>query len=236
MNRVFVTGDTHGGIDIFKLKSKAWPLGKELDKGDFLIIAGDFGLIWDQPHNISKEEIYLLNWLSEKPWTTLFIDGNHENHDRLDKLETVDMFGSDVGRVNDSIFHLRRGRVYNIAGKNIFTFGGGFSIDKARRTEFITWWKQEMPTNEEFKFGLKTLKENNNKVDYIITHSCSNIAFKILNSVYWMGEKADGEDQLRSYFDNLIGLVEHDKWFCGHFHQDYEYEKFTFLYFDIKEL
>ena len=35
----------------------------------------------------SRYEKYWLDWLDKKPFTTLFIDGNHENHDRLDAME-----------------------------------------------------------------------------------------------------------------------------------------------------
>ena len=40
------------------------------------------------------------------------------------------MFGGQVGVLNESIFHLKRGYVYTIGEKKIFTFGGGYSIDK----------------------------------------------------------------------------------------------------------
>ena len=233
MDRIFVTGDTHG--DFRRFTSSNWKTGKELDKNDYVIITGDFGGIWDV-NKSGKEELHWLNWLDEKPWTTLFIDGNHENHDRLNSLPLIDMFGSQAGKVNDSVFHLRRGEIYNIAGRKIFTFGGGFSIDKARRTEFISWWSQELPNNEEFKKGLKSLQKVNNKVDYIITHSVPEIMFKKLRQVFWMDEKIAGEEQLREYFDMLITTIDYKGWYCGHFHQNWTVDKFNFLYFDIKEL
>ena len=105
----------------------------------------------------------LIKWLDEKPWTTLFIDGNHENHTRLDKLPLVDMFGSKVGKVNDNIFHLQRGHVYIIEGKKFFTFGGGYSIDKARRITNESWWEREMPNYAEYELGLDNLKKHDNK-------------------------------------------------------------------------
>ena len=43
MSRVFVTGDTHGDMDIKKMNMRYFPLQKELTKDDYLIIAGDFG-------------------------------------------------------------------------------------------------------------------------------------------------------------------------------------------------
>ena len=43
---IFITGDTHGEIDIAKLNSKNFPQGNDLTKNDYVIILGDFGFIW----------------------------------------------------------------------------------------------------------------------------------------------------------------------------------------------
>ena len=56
---IFITGDTHGNIDIKKLNSRIFPEQKTLAKSDFVIIAGDFGLIWDD----SNECKYWIKWL-----------------------------------------------------------------------------------------------------------------------------------------------------------------------------
>ena len=56
---IFITGDTHGNIDIKKLNSRMFPEQKTLAKSDFVIIAGDFGLIWDD----SNECKYWIKWL-----------------------------------------------------------------------------------------------------------------------------------------------------------------------------
>jgi len=71
---IYITGDLHGGIDISKLNAKNFPQQKLLDKDDFVIVTGDFGLVFDN----SKEELFWRNWLLEKNFTTIFVDGNHE--------------------------------------------------------------------------------------------------------------------------------------------------------------
>ena len=54
---IYVTGDIHGEVDISKLNTQNFSQAKE---GDYLIICGDFGLIWDiKP---SKNEEYWLKW------------------------------------------------------------------------------------------------------------------------------------------------------------------------------
>ncbi len=80
-NRLFVTGDTHGDYDIGKLSTDRFD-SRKLDKDDYLIVAGDFGLVFHPVQSTGREE-YWLRWLAQKPFTTLFVDGNHENFDRL---------------------------------------------------------------------------------------------------------------------------------------------------------
>lgn len=169
MNRIFVTGDTHGSIDIKKLSNKQWPLGKTLDNYDYLIILGDFGLLWDITW--TAEETYWRKFLDNRKYTVLFVDGNHENHARLDNLETTQFLGGKVGVVSDNIFHLRRGEIYTIANKTIFTFGGAASYDKQYRTENVSWWARELPSREEEERALDNLERAQHKVDYILTHT-----------------------------------------------------------------
>ena len=70
-NKIFITGDTHGSINISKLNSKNFPEGNNLTKNDYVIICGDFGLVW----NNNGEDHLWRRWLDDKPWTTLFVDG-----------------------------------------------------------------------------------------------------------------------------------------------------------------
>ena len=113
---VYVTGDTHGDYERFND-----PFLRKLDEDDTLIICGDFGLRYCD----SAEERYWLKWLDQKPWTTLWIDGNHENFDMLYNLPTVEFCGGIAHKVDDGIFHLIRGEAYNIDGKKFFVFASG---------------------------------------------------------------------------------------------------------------
>ena len=119
MGKILVTGDIHGNHSLFKRFSSE-NLTNVMEEDDIIIVLGDFGLLWQNTPD--KQEIYNIKWLNNKPWTTLFVDGNHENFYRLNKLDRKSMFGAEVGVVSDKIFHLRRGNIYNIYGKDIFCF------------------------------------------------------------------------------------------------------------------
>lgn len=71
---VFLTGDIHGEMDIGKVEAFA-QVAQGLTRNDYLIILGDFGLVWADPP--SAKELARLDWFERQPWTTLFVDGNH---------------------------------------------------------------------------------------------------------------------------------------------------------------
>lgn len=78
---VYITGDTHAEF-IHRFNTKNFPEQKNMTKDDCLIICGDFGGIWDAESE-TKGEKYWLDWFEERSYTFLFVDGNHENFDRL---------------------------------------------------------------------------------------------------------------------------------------------------------
>lgn len=128
---IYIFGDIHGEIEISKLNSKNFPESKTLTKNDYVIILGDFGLVWDK----SNEEKYWLKWLDNKPFTTLFLDGNHENFDILYDYPIENFKGGKVHKISDSVYHLIRGEIFEINDKSIFVMGGAESYDKEYRVE-----------------------------------------------------------------------------------------------------
>lgn len=221
---IWITGDIHGEIDISKINGKNWPEGKTLSKNDYLIIAGDFGLLWfDKP---DKTEQWWLKWLNEKPWTTLFIDGNHENHKRLQRLEKIEMFGGMVGKVSDSIYYLTRGGYYYIENKSFFCFGGAKSHDIEYRTKDLNWWPEEVPSELEKQIGLDILRKNGNKVDYLIFHTIPKRYMKELLEEY----QYRAEDPTCDYLELIHSTVEFKHGFSGHFHINMKFDKWTILY------
>ena len=227
---IYICGDTHHMINTFKLTSERWPEGKQLTKNDYLIVTGDFGLIWYTKKNKKEEE--LIDWYNQKPWTTLFIDGNHENFDRLfsDEFPEIDMFDSKVKKISDSIFYLQRGHIYIIEDETFFVFGGGESIDKLQRTEGLSWWKQELPSYEETNFAISNLEQVGKCVDYIITHSCSNESFEEISKHFDFGYKRDVEKSLKDFLSWIEHNITFKHWYFGHYHDDISFHKHDMCY------
>lgn len=232
---IYITGDCHCNFERFNTEN--FPEQKEMTKEDYVIICGDFGGVWDKDES-GKAENWWLNWLESKPFTTLFVDGNHENFDRLYSYPVENWMGGKIHRIRPSVIHLMRGQVFLLDEKKIFTFGGARSHDisggilepndpeyKIKKKELdkgwepyrinhVSWWAQEVPSEEEMEEGRQNLAECGNNVDFIVTHCCASGTQAILGGGLFT------PDKLTKYFQELRETVQFKKWFFGHYHDN----------------
>lgn len=261
INHIFIAGDLHGDIDINTLNTTNFPEQKDLEGTNILFQSGDFGLVFDaketkhkRMHSIyeapeivsgnistrSKTEKYWLDWLDRKPFYTLFIGGNHENYDRLEKFPLIDFHGGKAAQISKKVFYLKNGYVYDFAGLKFWMFGGATSIDKDWRIEGISWWRQEIPSYKEMQFGLDNLKDHNYKVDYIITHTIPNeiIRYYAINKMSDdFTVKLSVNCPVSTFLDNVLDAMKEKyiQWYAGHFHCDIEMVKnITILYKNVR--
>ena len=245
---IYITGDTHS--DFSRFEDDKIPIQSDMTKNDYVIICGDFGGIW----NYIVESMYekqWLDWLDNKNFTTLFVDGNHENFERLYRYSVEEWHGGKVHKIRDSVIHLMRGEIYDIDNKKFFTFGGARSHDiqdgilnideyekiymyQKRGAYFrirdYSWWDLELPNEEDMQNGIKNLEKVNYKVDYIISHCCPTSIQILLNPSY-------KKDILTDYLQEVSEKCEFKKWYFGHYH-DYKQvnSQFTLLYENIVPL
>lgn len=243
---IYITGDCHGGFDRFENDKFS-----NLTKNDYVIICGDFGGILDQ-NKRARYERKRIKQLSKMKFTTLFVDGNHENFDRLYSYPIIEWHGGKVHKINSSIFHLMRGEIYEIDNKKIFAFGGASCHDipngildddnlekideydkrhAGYRIRGYNWWDLELPTDGKLRNGLDNLCKVNNKVDYIISHCAPTSIQNAFNPYY-------PDNKLTKYFEEIKDKVEFKKWYFGHYHKndDTTFDKFACLYEKIIEI
>lgn len=206
---IYITGDTHGRLNSDKISPLIFKEGEKLTKSDYLIITGDIGLFY-------LDSEYILSF-KEKKYTTLMVEGNHENYSLIKKLPEVEMFGDYVKQVNDSLYILQRGHIYNIDSYTFFTFGGAKSIDRGRRIEGLDWFPEEETNYQEISFALDNLAKYNNKVDYIITHDCSSFALDDMCNLYNFYPNYTSHNK---FFEEIRNTVEFKMWYFGHYHKD----------------
>lgn len=228
--RLLITGDTHGEpLGRFKDILKETERSDEkpnFNKGNLMIVLGDFGVIWgeDTPktHRIENS---ILDQIEAMPFTTLFIDGNHENFDRLMAFPEEKRYGGKIGVLRPSVLHLKqRGHVYNLNGVKAWCFGGGSSIDKTLRKEGRSWWTAEDPTEDEYTYGLKQLEKHYWETDIVLTHegpfgAVLSLGLKPL-SERDLGYKPYLYDPISPYLEMISRKLKFEHWFFGHYHQN----------------
>ena len=229
---VYVTGDLHGGFDMAKLEQ--WDEGEALTRGDYLIVAGDFGFPWD----FGPAECGDIRWLEERPYTVLFVDGNHERYDHWASRPVEEWRGGRVQRIADRspIRRLMRGEVFDLGGARVFTMGGATSVDRDLRIEGVSWWPLELPTEAELDRAREVLDACGWSVDYVVTHTCATRlqARALYPSPAW--EHPD-RDRLTDFLDELEDRLDYRRWYFGHFHRDREIDdRHTLLYQRIVRL
>lgn len=218
-SRTFITGNMHGNIDIDKISETNFPTQKDLTGNDYLIVVGDFGLVW----NGSIEDEMLLDELNKKNFTILFVDGEHENFDRLSTYPTTKWNGGKIQKIRSNIYHLMRGEIYTINGKQFFVMGGGETENKQLRKKGENYWSEEMPSSEDWTNAINNLRSVDYKVDYVLTQTPPSSDLKYIGAI--LGRTLGQGNELNIALENLNEKIEYNKWFHGYYNMDLEINK-----------
>ena len=221
----FLKGDIHGNLfEVIEFINRF-----ELGENDNIIILGDCGIAWRKDRKDLDQNIKLWNECSNGV-KLYFLDGNHENFNILNPLSIE----NNMGKIANNIYHLRRGQIYEFEGKKILVCGGADSIDKYRRVENFTWWKEETISQE----TIDNIPAGH--YDYVLTHCCPRSIFDnnkvYLSTLQFLDENKinhNSEDML----EQLKNKITFDHWYFGHYHINRDLDnKFTCLFEDFKEV
>ena len=224
MPHLFLTGDTHAGIDIEKLHifNKKHP---ELTKEDYIIVLGDFGVIWNSLDEFTYD---LINTYEGFNFSTAFVLGNHEGYNLLKTFPKEEWNNGLVRRISDSIIQLENGEIYNISINNeelsFFVMGGASSIDKYSRRPGLEWWKDEIPNlsvrNKSIQNLLNFVLTNKTLPNFFLTHTPP---ADVINKLFPRSFEVEEYSQWLNYFLTLKDERKAE-WYCGHMHKDVEVE------------
>ncbi len=76
----------------------------------------------------------------------------------------------------------------------------------------MSWWQQELPSQEEMEEGRRNLAAYGNAVDFIVTHCCASSTQILLGGA---GYRPDIET---AYLEEILRNTRFRKWFFGHYH------------------
>ena len=199
---VYVVGDLHGYFKPLNAFIKA-------NKPQVILCCGDFGYWRKNTWNVRlKDNSNFIEDIVNSNTKIYWCDGNHEDHDALDKLKE----GRDLRfpiSVRRNIYYCPRGSTIEVNGQTILFMGGAKSTDKWARTEHIDWFEQETISPND----IANVKAE--KVDVVISHTCPESVFvsPLLERTGW-----DIRDESREYLETILKMYKPKQWFFGHHH------------------
>jgi len=198
--RILFCGDIHGNATQLRFVYKT----AEAHGCELIWSCGDFGY-W--PHmDRGRSFLDTVDVLEEMTGIPLYwTDGNHENHDLLDRLLLEHGDSAPIATSEGSSW-VPRGCVVTLDGVTFMSYGGGYSVDWQRRTEGVSWWRQELVDEGH------VLDVSDSPVDVLVTHDTP------------LGKRLSYKDSIpesvdqRRILTELVDRVQPRLVFSGHHH------------------
>ena len=227
---IYITGDKHADFrEVFY-----FCYANETTLDDVLIVLGDAGINY-----YANEKDYILkNSLLQYPITFFCIHGNHEEKpENIESYKTKKFHNGIVYYEEDylNILFAKDGEVYNFNNHKVLVIGGAYSVDKYfRLAKGYNWYESEQPDTKAKNRVKKVLKDLDNKVDIILSHTCP---YKYLpREMFLEGIDQSSVDNSTEYFlDEIEESTDYNLWYCGHYHTDKEIDKIIFMFHKIEE-
>ena len=228
---IYITGDKHADFrEVFY-----FCYANETTLDDILIVLGDAGI----NYYANDKDNELKNSLKEHYPITLFcIHGNHEERPENIKTYKKKKFHDGIVYYEEdypNILFAKDGEIYNFNNKKVLVIGGAYSVDKYfRLARGYNWYESEQPSDETKNKVKSVLKDLDNKVDIILSHTCP---YKYLpREMFLEGIDQSTVDNSTEYFlDEIEESTDYNLWYCGHYHTDKKIDKIIFMFHKIEE-
>jgi hypothetical protein len=239
---IYLTGDVHGAIKI-RFNEKYEPYTSEFTANDIVFALGDIGIFFN-PNMEDETIISNLKFLNSKPYTIVFIRGNHDNVDMWEDLPEVEKWNGKVrqcvfnGVVYDNIYFIPHTTVLDVEDKHILCIGGAEShdiwnlLDPSQpnyeeerwyceasgewfRVIGETWWPNEGIDTTNTLLALEG--HLNDHFDMILTHDFPGIV-----NEHWKryGTPARAKNtNSEDFLETLRQKLNFDYWYHGHAHE-----------------
>ncbi|MDO4502655.1 MAG: metallophosphoesterase family protein [Coriobacteriia bacterium] len=205
---IYLASDIHGPAYRERL---ADPSLQDLTKDDYVIVCGDLEMI-DLDEDARAANIA---WLEAQPYTTLFVDGNHEEYAVLEQYPESEWMGGKDRRISPSVVFLMRGQVFQLEGRTFFTMGGAPTFMRARLMGLLEGPDPGMPTDAEIAEAERNLERCSWRVDCVLTHC---VPLSLAELIF--GEGKTFVSPLGEWLDSTAAKLDFGHWFFGHYHCD----------------
>ena len=214
---VAIAGDWHGNL--------RWALDRIDDAhaagATTIVHLGDFGY-WVLDPATRKYLFRVEMRLAELNVQLLFVDGNHEDHDRLNAVPIDSTSG--LRPVSDHIAHLPRGHRWTWTDLNgrawtWLALGGAVSVDRHHRKIRKSWWPREVLTEADV-----TSASSGGVVDVVVSHDAPSrvIIPNINRKVGWPADVMVDAESNRQLLLSACEVLRPRHLWHGHYHCRYD--------------
>lgn len=198
--RYMFLGDTHGGLDELVF---ACGIAQAEDVST-IIQVGDWGYLWPgREHRVVVAE----RVLADHGVKMIFIDGNHDWHEELPKIDSAWL-----------TFQPRGSMLVDDDGVRFAFLGGAPSLDRPLRTPGKSWWATEEITDAELDRALALWAGTD--FDVLVAHDAPRLPPGFSDNVGYPGfaqRAREGRDRIAAAARVLApGMIVH-----GHYHRRY---------------
>lgn len=128
-------------------------------EADAIVQLGDFG--W----NFARFFVSTMQGMLRRAnLPCYFVDGNHEE---FPKLLAFPLQPDGLRKISANLFHLPRGHRFTWDGLRFLACGGAVSVDRHRRIEGRSWWRQETISEQDM-----AVCEDGGQCDVLLAHDC----------------------------------------------------------------
>lgn len=205
---LFVTGDVHGDAYFDKMSD---PELLGLTKSDYVLVCGDLEVVRADP----EERAFCIKRLEEMPYSTLFIDGNHEELDLIASYPEETWRGGRVRRISESIRYLERGQVFEIDGMSVLAMGGAKTFAHAREAGLLTGPDAGIPNGLQRAETMANLARHGNRVDVIASHTAPSGVLPLLPQ-----RESVPVSEFTDWLQEIADSSAFGQWLFGHYHCD----------------
>lgn len=187
--QVMLLGDTHGNngdVNYAFMRANDFEI-------EVIVQLGDFGY-WPGNHKYRDLMEMIVELTEQTGIKFLWIDGNHENHEQLNKQPRE--YG--MWFITENFVHAGRGARWVWGDKTFLACGGAYSIDKEFRTPGFDWFPQETISLADIA------RCGHEKCDVMFTHDSP----PFTPNVIWEGDPGYQDGRYPASWNNRLRLKE----------------------------
>lgn len=176
-----------------------------------LLHLGDFGYDFTEPYLSALDAA-----LAACGMVLGFVDGNHENFDRLLQWPIAD---DGLRHLRERIVHLPRGFRWQWGGTRCLAVGGAFSIDRFLRIPHRSWWPQEAITPSQAAPICAA-----GRCDAMFCHDCPSgvvVPWADRDRYGCPSDELHHSEQHRVLLRTIVDAAQPSRLWHGHFHHRY---------------